>query len=163
MKPYQGFVPLETQISKILKPVLVKKKDHFLLMKNLNKNWQKIIGEKCWQFCAPKKIQFADGKKFGKKSHGTLYIKAYNSAMAFYLEANCNQIVENIASYYGYKIIEQIKIIQEPKNILTNNNQEKIEQKISPEKQNLITKKLDNIKDLELKNILQKLGTSILK
>ncbi|MFT6332627.1 MAG: hypothetical protein ACJAW3_000969, partial [Lentimonas sp.] len=39
-----GFRPLENKISQILKPILAKKKDNFLVINNLYKNWQKIVG-----------------------------------------------------------------------------------------------------------------------
>ena len=153
-----GFKPLEKNISQILKPIFTKKKDNFLVINNLNKNWQKVIGEKCWQFCWPKKIKFEKNKK----SDGILTIGVNNSAAAFYLEASTNQIIENIASYYGYKIVTEIRIVQEPR-ILGENKSIEIHRNISQESQNIIAKSTSQIKDLELKEILQKLGKSILK
>jgi hypothetical protein len=161
-----GFLPLEKNISQILKPIFIKgkktkfflAKDNFLVINNLNKNWQKVIGEKCWQFCSPKKIKFEKNKK----ADGVLTIAANSSAIAFYLEASTNQIIENIASYYGYKIISDIRIIQEPR-ILGENKSIEIYKNISQESQDLIANSTLEIKDLELKEILQKLGKSILK
>lgn len=153
-----GFSSIEDNISQILKPIFVKKKDNFLLTNSLNKNWQKIIGEKCWQFCSPRKIQFEKNKK----ANAVLTIAANNSAVAFYLEANISQILENIASYYGYKVVGDIKIIQEPK-IILQEKLDKIEEKISKKNEELIVESTNKIKDLELKEILQKLGKSILK
>jgi hypothetical protein len=103
-----GFKTLENKISQILKPILTKKKDNFLVINNLYKNWQKIVGEQCFKHCFPKKITFEKGKKI----NGVLTIGAGNSAVSFYLEANSNQIIQSIASYYGYKIVSKIRIIQ---------------------------------------------------
>jgi len=156
-----GFLPLEKNISQILKPIFVKgrkNKDSFLVINNLNKNWQKIIGEKCWQFCAPKKIKFEKNKK----ADGVLAISANNSAIAFYLEAGTNQIIENIASYYGYKIISDIRIIQEPK-VLVEEKLAEINKNISQKSKDLITNSTLEIKDQELREILQKLGKLTLK
>ncbi len=153
-----GFRPLESQISQILKPIFFKKKDSFLVINNLNKNWQKIVGERCWQFCHPKKIKFEKNKK----ADALLTIAADNSAIAFYLEANNNQIVENIASYYGYKVVADIRIVQEPR-ILVERKLVEINQNISQKNQELINDVTLQIKDPELKSILQKLGRLIFK
>jgi hypothetical protein len=156
MKQNYGFLPLETHISKILKPVFAKKKDNFLVIGNLNKNWQKIVGEKCWRFCSVKKIKFAKNKK----SDAIVTIAASNSAIAFYIEANSSQIIENIASYYGYKIVSQIKIVQEPSDLME--EPIVIAKKISQEQQDFIAKSTSIVKNEELKLVLQQLGKSIL-
>lgn len=157
IKQNHSFAPLENSISQILKPIFTKKKDNFLVINNLQRNWQKIVGEECWQFCAPKKMQFEKNKKAG----ASLYIKAYNSTIAFYLEANCNQIIQNIASYYGYKIVAQIRIIQEPKNVETIEKKLILENKITVEQKKLIENYTSKIKDEDLKLTLQNLGKSI--
>ena len=153
----QGFLALEKNLSRILKPVLFKKKTDFLVINNLSKNWQKIVGENCWQFCLPKKIKFEKNKK----ANGLLTIGAHNSSVAFYLEAGTNLIIQNIASYYGYKIVSEIRIIQEPKTIKI--EQKKTAPKLNPEQEELITNSIKSIKDEGLKSILQQLGTSIFK
>ena len=153
----QGFKTLEKNISQILKPVFAKKKDDFLVINNLNKNWQQIVGEKCWQFCFPKKIKFEKNKK----ANGVLTIGANNSSVAFYLEASSNQIIENAASYYGYKVVGEIRIVQEPK--ILAEEQQKVVHKLSESQENFIAKTTTIIQDDELKLILQKLGKSILK
>jgi len=150
-----GFVPLEKSVGQILKPVFAKKKDNFLVINNLNKNWQQIVGEKCWQFSSPKKIKFEKNKKSG----GVLTIGASNSGVAFYLEASSNQIIQNIAAYYGYKVVGEIRIIQEPQ--ILEATQQKISYQISPEQENFIANSTNIIEDEELKLILQKLGKSI--
>ncbi|MFT6333252.1 MAG: hypothetical protein ACJAW3_001611 [Lentimonas sp.] len=148
---------LEENISRILKPLFAKKKDNFLVISNLRKNWPKIIGNDYHQFCFPKRIKFPKGKK----NNAILTISASNSAIGFYLEATSNQIIENIASYYGYKIISEIRIIQEPK--VLEEKKEKIPEKISPEKEKFIANSTAKIQDDALKLILQKLGKSISK
>jgi len=154
MKKYQGFVQVEEKISNILKPILGRKKSNFVVISALNKSWINIIGEKFHQFCAPKDITFPKNQK----NNGTLIIKAYNSATAFYLEINSNQIIERIAVYYGYKVISEIKIHQEPKDIKFS----KIEDKINPDQQLLIDQSISQINDPELKLILSKLGQQVL-
>ncbi len=152
-----GFKPLEKNISQILKPVFAKKKDDFLVINHLNKNWQQIAGEKCWQFCFPRKIKFEKNKKV----NGVLTIVAHNSSIAFYLEASSGQIIENIAAYYGYKVVGEIRIVQEPK--ILEVEQKKSDAKISAVKEEFIAKSTTTIQDDELKSILQKLGKLILE
>lgn len=153
-QPY-GLTPIRGPIQKILKPVLNKKKDYFLLINNLHKNWPNIVGERFYQLSIAKKI------KFDKKNSATLYITSHSPAVAYYLEANSSQIIEKIASLYGYKIIKEIRIIQELKNI--NHPTPIAENKISQESEDLINNSISNIKDEGLKSILQQLGKSILK
>jgi len=157
MKHNYGFMPLEKNISQVLKPIFAKKKDNFLAICHLNKNWSKIVGEKCKEFCYAKKIQFAKNKK----SDGVLTIAVNNSSIAFYIDSSTNQIIENIAGYYGYKIVGSIRIIQEP--MILAEKPIILTKTISLEQQEFITKSTEIIKDKELKLILQQLGISILK
>lgn len=156
MKKYQGFTQVEEKISEILKPILGKKKSNFATIISLNKGWNNIIGEKFQQFCAPKDIKFAKNQK----NNGTLIIKAYNPSTAFYLEANSSQIIERIAVYYGYKLISEIKIHQEPCHIKSTKIEDKI--KVDSGKQLLIDQSTVGINDPELKSILSSLGRLIL-
>ncbi|MCE3255530.1 MAG: hypothetical protein K0R25_1024 [Rickettsiaceae bacterium] len=155
MKQNHGLSPLTDKIGQVLKPIFAKRKDDFLILGNLSKNWQKIVGEKCWQFCHPKKVKFEKNKK----ANGVLSISAYNSSIGFYLEANSSQIIENIASYYGYKIISEIRIIQEPKQL--DQKPKEVAEEINQKQQDFILESTTKIEDKELKNILQKLGKSI--
>ncbi|MFT6346780.1 MAG: hypothetical protein ACJA02_001024 [Myxococcota bacterium] len=93
--------------------------------------------------------------------NGVLSIGVGNSAVSFYLEANSNHIIQNIASYYGYKIVGKIRIIQEP-TIAEEIKEEKIDT-VSAKSQNLIDESTDIIQDEGLKSVLQRLGKSILK
>ena len=156
MKKYQGFIQVEEKISEILKPILGRKKSNFAVIVSLNKGWSDIIGEKFQQFCAPKDIKFAKNQK----NNGTLIIKAYNPSTAFYLEASSSQIIERIAVYYGYKVISEIKIHQEPRNIKLAKLEDEI--KITSNQQLLIDQSIGQINDLELKSILSRLGRTIL-
>jgi hypothetical protein len=156
MKKYQGFIQVEEKISDILKPLLSKKKNNFAVINGLNKAWMNIIGEKFQQFCAPKDVKFSKNQK----NNGTLIITAYNPSTAFYLEANSSQIIERIAVYYGYKVISEIRIYQEPKDIKFGKTEDKT--KISPYQQLLIDQSTSQINDPELQLILSKLGRTIL-
>jgi hypothetical protein len=156
MKKYRGFVNIENQINSIIKPIMSKKKDNFIIIANLTKIWPEIIGKKLYQFCIPHKIHF----EHKKRNAGILYIRAYNPSIAFYLEANSNQIIEKIATYYGYKIVGGIRIEQQFRNIETHKKEKHII--VADEKQQkIIDDASSKINDPELKSILQKLGETI--
>lgn len=156
MKKYKGFVNIEYQISSIIKPIMGKKKDNFIILSNLIKVWRDIAGEKLYQFCEPYKIKFEKDKK----NFGILYIKAFDPSTAFYLESISNEIVEKICAYYGYKIISKIRIQQELKNLnLIQNNDKK--RSLDEKSQKIIADQTINIKDSELKDTLVKLANII--
>jgi hypothetical protein len=153
MKKYNGFQKLDQKISKIIKPISKKKKDNFLILNNLEKNWEKMVGAKYYQFCYPKKVQFNTNNKT------VLFIGAYNAAVAFALESQQNYIIEKIASYFGYKIISNIKISQELREMKLIKKGKKLI--LEPKDEELIAQNIENIKDKNLQEVLEKLGKEI--
>ena len=156
MIKHQGFTNIGKQISNIIKPIVKKKGAGFIIVNNLQQNWSTIIGDKYYQFSSPYKIVFPPKQKI----YGTLYVEAYNPAIAFFIEANVNQIIEKIACYYGYKIINKIIIKQQVKNIKLP-DEDKSEAKISKEQHDFIKNSLLEIKDADLQSSLYKLGKAI--
>ena len=150
---YQGFQSLEDNIGKIIKPMARNKKDSFFILSSLIKNWPAIIGEKYYPYCVPQKV------KISKEHKITLFINAHNSAVAFYLEGNYSQILEKIAAYFGYKIINEIRISQELREIAE--KKAKKEVKLTAKDQEFIDQNIENIVDENLKNVLRQLGQEI--
>jgi len=153
-REYKGFKSIEDNISKIIKPISKKKKDNFVILHKLQKNWDNIIGKKYAPYCEAIKI------KTGSYNKIVLYLNAYNSAIAFALEGLKNDIIEKIAAYFGYKLITDIRISQELKEIESKEKQKEI--KLNQEDQELIENSTKTIKDENLQKILQKLGESVL-
>lgn len=153
-KFYSGFKKLEDNVSKIIKPISKKKKDNFIILNNLAKNWENIVGAKYAAFCFPKKLSF------NPQNQGTLFISAFNSSAAFALDSNQNYMLEKIASHFGYKIISAIKISQELREVVIKEKAKKLTLKAEDEE--FIKETTKNIKDETLRHILQKLGESIL-
>lgn len=152
-KPFYGLQSLDQKLSDLLKPLFQGSKKEFILINNLVKNWEDVIGKKYAVFCYPKSVNF--GKE---KASGKLTIGVYNSAVGFFLENNSELIIERIARFYGYKSISKIIIKQEPKNI---NAFKDNEIKISKEKEDFLQKKTAEISDENLAETLQKLGRKI--
>jgi hypothetical protein len=155
MKKYSGLQKLDGNISKIIKPISKKKKDNFAILAKLSKNWKTIVGEKYHKYCIPHKIKLSKAN-----NQATLSIVSYNSAIAFALEGNKNQIIEKIAAYFGYKVICGIRITQDLKEISLKTTKKKL--KLDEKSEKLIKEETKEIKDQDLQKILQKLGESIL-
>lgn len=154
MKKSYGLQSIDQKLTNLLKPLFSGSKKEFIIINNLVKNWQNIVGEKYANFCYPKAINFDKSQKTAK-----LTIAVYNPAIGFFLESNYELILERIASLYGFKNITKIIIKQEPKNVQTNKTKEI---KLPEKKEKFLAEKIAAIEDEDLKKTLQKLGREIL-
>lgn len=151
-----GLQALDQKIGNLLKPLFQGSKKEFILINNLVKNWEDLVGKKYANFCYPKSINFAKDKS----GNGKLTIAVYNSAVGFFIENNAELIIERIATFYGFKAIAKIIIKQEPKII---NQPQNKEIKLSANQENILQQQLKDISDPDLAATLQKLGREILK
>ena len=118
------------------------------------RNWKNIVSEKYFEFCEPDKVTFQKNKK----NNGTVYIKCFNNVVSFYIENNKFFIIEKINAIFGYSLISNIKIKQDPKII------EKVKNKvknINDKDQKVVENSIKNIQDSTLKDALASLGISI--
>ena len=125
------------------------------------KNWDKIVGNELSQNTLPQKIDF----KKGMREEGTLYLITSSGAFALEIAHRQELIIEKINTYFGYKAVSQIKIMQTGE-IPLKEEQAKpadIEKKIlvSEAEQNYIDTITSSIKDTELKDRLASLAKSI--
>lgn len=152
-KPSYGLQPLDQKISQLLKPIFSGNKKEFVIISNLIKNWEDIIGKKYTKFCYPKSVNFNKDKSGAK-----LTIGVYNASVGFFLENSSEFLIEKIATLYGHKTISKIIIKQEPRDI----NDEVKEKIILPEaQQKKLTNSLKNIENQDLSFILEELGKEI--
>jgi hypothetical protein len=154
-KPSYGLQQIDQKLSHLLKPLFQGSKKEFVMVNNLVKNWEDVIGKKYAQFCYPKSVQFSKDKSSGAK----LTIAVYNPAVGFFLENNSEIILERIATFYGFKSISRIILKQEPKNIDHNKNREI---KLSDVKEKILNDQISKIEDRDLAETLQKLGREVL-
>lgn len=155
-KTFYGLQSIDQKLSSLLKPMFQGSKKEFILINNLVKNWQEIIGKKYAEFCYPKSINL--GKEKG--ASGKLTIGVYNSAVGFFLENNAELIIERIAGFYGYKAISRIIIKQEPRIV----NVEKVREIVLPQAQeDFLKEKIAEISDQDLAATLRQLGKEIFK
>ncbi len=146
---------IEQKLEHLLKPLFQGSKKEFIFINNLVKNWPDIIGKKYADFCYPKSVSFNKGKGGGK-----LTIAVYNSSVGFFLENNCEIILERIATFYGFKSISKLIIKQEPKDVKLC---QASEIKLPQSKEKFLQEKISEISDQDLAATLQKLGREILK
>ncbi len=157
MKNRFGVSHIESSITNLLKPLHQKDKKNFLIISNLIKNWEKVVGKKYANLCAAKSVSV--DKKGANSKKSKLVINVYNPAVGFFLQNNSELILDRIAQLYGYRAIHKIIIKQEAKEIDLNKKKEvKLTEKQEKELQNQIK----DVSNSGLQDILQKLGKDVL-
>lgn len=155
-KPNFGLQSIEEKMASLLKPLFQGSKKEFILVNNLVKNWDQVIGKKYAEFCYPKSVSLGKEKGVG----GKLTIGVYNAAVGFFLESNAEIIIERIASFYGFKTIAKIIIKQEPR---ASNLGKRQEIKLLPAQEIFLNDAVANIIDQDLAKTLKELGREVLK
>ena len=138
-------------VKDIVKPIL---KNYSPVIIIIRRNWASIVGEKYFDFCEPDKVFFQKNKK----NDGNLYVKCFNNVISFYIENNKFFILEKINSIFGYHLIADIKIKQEPKLVKQYN---KKPQKLNIDDETKIKNTLKDVENCDLKTALESLGDTI--
>lgn len=83
-------------------------------------DWDMIVGEPLCHFTSPEQIKWqkssnetAEIEQFGQSSGATLIIRVEGPA-ALEVQHSAPQIIERINSYFGYKAVASIRILQAP-------------------------------------------------
>ena len=134
---------LPTNIKKI-----IKKKGH-IFSETLN-NWKYIVGDKLFKTCFPK--TFKNSNKFGVS---TLHIMVKRGHEVD-LEYSKKQILNKMNSYFGYVVVEKLKLISVENNFtnLTNNDKHSS----SVDLNNKFLSKIADIKNDKIKSSLIELN-----
>jgi len=101
-KVIQGLRSFQDTLPKNVKK-LIKKKGH-IFSETLN-NWKYIVGNDLFKVCYPKSF-----KNSNKLSTSCLLIMVKRGHEVD-MEYSKNQIIEKINSYFGYSVIEKVKLI----------------------------------------------------
>ncbi len=152
-----GISHIENSITNLLKPLHKKDKKNFLIIGNLIKNWEKVVGKKYAKLCYAKAISFDKYDKNSKRAK--LTIGVYNSAVGFFLQNNSSIILDRISQLYGYQAIFKIIIKQEPKDVAEEDKDEPV---LTKKQENELKKQVSNINNPELEQILTRLGKDII-
>lgn len=153
MKKSYGLQQIDQKLSNLLQPLFSSSKKEFIIINNLVKNWEEVVGEKYAKLCYAKSVSFDKTQKSAQ-----LTIAVYNSAVGSLLKSNSEIILERIATFYGYRAVSKIIIKQEPK-ILESDAPREI--KLPQEDENFLDEKISEIENKELAETLKKLGREI--
>ncbi len=124
------------------------------------KNWSDIVGEELAAYCLPKKIDF----KKDARDNGTLYLMVNSGAFALEISHQTPVILEKINTYFGYRAVEKIKIIQvdnfcfsHDKKNTADTTKKKL---VNKDKESYISKIIEGIEDEDLKERLRSLAVT---
>jgi len=145
--------PLSWEIEKLTKPVF--RKRGFGEAAILTE-WDTVVGEQWARHTCPEKL--ARSRVEGRGA--TLHLRVDGGAYATELVHLEPQLVQRINSFYGYKAIEKIKIIQGP---LPEKKRPKSEPQapLTEAAEQSLNNRLDGIDDPELRAALEGLGRGI--
>ncbi len=152
-----GVSHIENSITNLLKPLHNKDKKNFLIISNIIKNWEKVVGKKYVNLCAARSIGFDKGGSGQKKAK--LIINVYNPAVGFFLQNNSELILDRIAQLYGYRAVHKITIKQEAKEVNLNKNKEP---NLTETQKKSLESQIKDVKNTDLQEILSKLGADIM-
>ena len=139
----QGLRPLSSSLPHGFKKILRKGGYNF---SNIVDNWTKMIGKDISEHCYPETIKMNKNMNNGVLILNVLHGNEIN------IEYKKQDIIDKINSFFGYNCISQIKL----KIVQTEKNPKKIKKFIYKNSSEL-SKKLNNIKNQDLKKSLGKL------
>lgn len=123
--------------------------------------WTSIVGEDLAQYSLPQKISF----RKNERSDGTLELLVLSGAFAMEIKQREPQILDKINTYFGYKAVSKLKIVQNscPEIFLIDkkpiDNMKK--NLVSKEEQNYITEIVKDIDSSDLRQKLENLGKAV--
>ena len=153
--PSRKFKTIGTNVTKIVKPLISKR--GFGNSEIIN-NWVNIVGDKLAQNITPQKISYNRNSNVD----GVLLLRVNSSSVALEIQYIEKQIVNKINTYFGFSAIGRIKIIQGPIPTPEKKIVDKIKTVANTDKIEL-ERKLNSVKDPDLRVALAALGTAIIK
>lgn len=125
-------------------------------------NWGEIVGEELADYTVPQQIEF----KRGLKANGTLKVEVPSGAFALELQHREKIVLEKINAYFGYNAVGALRIIQNSSLKIDKNDKYNQDRKqktiVSQEEENYIKDLSEDIKNSKLKEVLIKLGHSVI-
>ena len=145
-KVIQGLRSFKDTLPRNIKRIIIKK--GHIYSETLN-NWKNIVGNEMFKVCYPK--SFKSSNKINA-SCLTVMVKRGNEVE---MEYSKNKIIDRINSYFGYKVVEKLKLISFDSEI-SNLKKEELSKKYSTNKK--YTNKIINIKNDKVKKSLIELS-----
>ena len=141
----QGLRSFKDTLPRNIKRIIIKK--GHIYSETLN-NWKNIVGNEMFKVCYPK--SFKSSNKINA-SCLTVMVKRGNEVE---MEYSKNKIIDRINSYFGYKVVEKLKLISFDSEI---NNLKKHELNKKYSTNNKYMNKIINIKNDKIKKSLTEL------
>lgn len=108
----RGLTSFKYSAKQLLNPIL--KNSKYIIIYEIIRNWENIIGTKYKDYCNLEKITLSTDKK-----QANILVKSYNSSTSFFLNNNSQYIIDKINSIFGYQIISKFSIKEVPTLIKT--------------------------------------------
>ena len=147
IKVIQGLRSFKNTLPTKVKKIINKKGQ--IYSKTLE-NWKKIVGDELFKVCYPKSIKSSNSMR---KSSLNIMVQRGNEVD---LEYSRSLIINKMNLYFGYNVIESIKI-----STFENENNKRKGKNIFNLKRNEHLKKISYIKNEKIKNSLMELGKLI--
>lgn len=147
--------PLARMVEKLTKPVLGR---HGFTHGAIVTKWPEIVGQDMARHTQPEKIVFSkDGV-----SGGALHLKCDSGALATELQHLEPQILERINTFFGYKAVVRLKLIQGPLPEGHGGTPGMPARPLSPNEAKALAGSVAGVDDPELRAALERLGRSVL-
>ena len=102
-----GLKQMTFAIERVTKPFYAK---YGVVQSRLLMDWEKIVGKTLARSSRPMRLVFREGCRVD----GLLYVEIYHSSLATQMMFMEPVVLEKIATYFGYKAVARLKIIQKP-------------------------------------------------
>ena len=122
-------------------------------------NWSSIVGQRYAETVQPEKMVWPRKNNSNSKEPATLVVRT-DSATSMFLEYEKTQFVERINSFFGWRAINQIRIVNHPVRQKQPPTHVKRPELSQAEKQKLVLK-IGGISNSRLKNALLRLGEDV--
>ena len=148
-----GPVPLSKQMASLTKKLVGTRgfSNADLLL-----HWSDIVGEEMAKGVKPDKMTYPKGDR----EQAVLHVRVSAGSFAVVVEHQKNIILEKINTFLGYNAVSDIKIKQEALEMKTDETKQE-EINLSKEQSIELSKKLENIKDEQLREKLFNIGKRI--
>ncbi len=132
--------------------------DKGLLLIELLRNWNLIVGADLAQYTLPHKLSFP----LEQRCDGTLYLTTLSGAFAMEVQQRTLQIIRQVNQFFGYTAVSKLKILQtgNPEDLQPHKKTLEYVQKnvVSAAEENYITDITKDIDSPELRERLRNLG-----
>ena len=152
--PRRKFRTISSSVEKITKPIFSKRGFGEATIVN---DWAHIVGDTLARHTVPEQIYHPSSSR----SEGTLKLKIDSSALALELQHLIPQLMDKVNTYFGYRAVAKVQIIQGP--VPEQQEPEEEPAALSEEDARRLEEKLAFVSDPDLKAALTALGSEVLK